>query len=61
MAGSLDALKKYVFGKKEAKDVELPLTPGNKPDPRLPKQQSSGSIRKGFEAARQATQRKKDR
>ena len=55
---ALDALKSYVYGKKEPKDIELPLPEGKRPDPRLPKQPKSSLLR-GLEAAREATQRKK--
>ena len=45
MPGALDSLKKYVFGKPDAEDIELPLEPGKKRDPRLPKE---SNIKAGF-------------
>ena len=45
MPGSLEALKKYLTGAKEPEDIELPLEPGHKRDPRLPKE---SNISAGF-------------
>ena len=56
MHGPLDALKKYAFGSKEQEDIELPLTPGKKRDPRLPKE---SNVRAGFRLMQETTKREK--
>lgn len=56
MHGPLDALKKYAFGSKEPEDIELPLTPGKKRDPRLPKE---SNVRAGFRLMQETTKREK--
>ena len=56
MPGPLDALKKYAFGKKDAEDIELPLTPGKKRDPRLPKE---SNVKTGFRLMQETLKGKK--
>ena len=54
MPGALDALKKYVLGKPEPEDIELPLEPGMKRDPRLPK---PSLMRQGFDILKDVTKK----
>ncbi len=56
MPGALDSLKSYVFGKPKGKDIDLPIQPGKKRDPRLPKE---SSVREGFRLMQDTLKEKK--
>ncbi len=56
MPGALEALKKYVLGTPEPQDIELPLEPGQKRDPRLPPE---SSVRAGFRLMQETLKGKK--